>query len=407
MFVRLFTPYFVRPSLRSCDLHLFFWRSHRSSFVVASPLRMPPPSLPLFLLVSFFFFKTHSYHEVVEAEAELEATREVQRRTVRDMRAAEAKAKLELAEARESSDVAAQAATVEKTKLEGRLAAVQSRLDELVSTMTASTTMPQKLQQGTFGGGMLSPLSSPIATHTTPTRNGTKVGSFMDVTGAMIETPTILNMSLVSANHQMKMGGMGRLGIHALHDDIDTDIFGSLGLQPGHQPMQSDAVGGGRSSVSSLGGGGAGGFVVQLEKLHLTVKQRESEALAARERLRQVEEVRDALTLEVQELGKRNYDLEILAVEAPKLRKVSSSYSSNEKSTLSHAHTKSLCDSSFSHTKANASLKKKNLVLLELLGEKTEEMEEIQADLLEAKKVYKVQLKSLFGQRDACGSPSG
>ena len=52
------------------------------------------------------------------------------------------------------------------------------------------------------------------------------------------------------------------------------------------------------------------------------MRQREGEALAARERLRSVEEVRDALTVEVQELGRRNNDLEQLAVEAPKLRKV-------------------------------------------------------------------------------------
>ena len=52
------------------------------------------------------------------------------------------------------------------------------------------------------------------------------------------------------------------------------------------------------------------------------MRQREGEALAARERLRSVEEVRDALTVEVQELGRRNNNLEQLAVEAPKLRKV-------------------------------------------------------------------------------------
>ena len=231
--------YKLVPNIGVGDKKWFLIKRRRSIHASASDTRQKKP--------------TTANRQRLEA-----AIAEVQRRTVRDMRAAEARAKLELAEARESSDVAAQAATVEKTKLEGRLAAVQSRLDELVSTMTASTTMPQKLQQGTFGGGMLSPLSSPIATHTTPTRNGTKVGSFMDVTGAMIETPTILNMSLVSANHQMKMGGMGRLGIHALHDDIDTDIFGSLGLQPGHQPMQSDAVGGGGVVLAVLGVGALG-----------------------------------------------------------------------------------------------------------------------------------------------------
>ena len=54
---------------------------------------------------------------------------------------------------------------------------------------------------------------------------------------------------------------------------------------------------------------------------------------------------------------------------------------------------------SFSRAAAqsNASLKKKNLVLLELLGEKTEEMEELQGDLAEAKRVYKAQLEHLVG----------
>ena len=111
----------------------------------------------------------------------------------------------------------------------------------------------------------------------------------------------MLNMSLLS----------NAPNLHPIRNQ--DEMFGNMGLQPGHQPMQNGGA--------TAGGGGVG-FVVQLEKLHLTVKQREGEALAARERLRQAEEVRDALTHEVAQLGHRNNELEVLAVEAPKLRTV-------------------------------------------------------------------------------------
>lgn len=46
-------------------------------------------------------------------------------------------------------------------------------------------------------------------------------------------------------------------------------------------------------------------------------------------------------------------------------------------------------------------------MLLELLGEKTEEMEDLQADLIEVKKVYKVQLEQLLGKSGISETGSG
>jgi len=74
-----------------------------------------------------------------------------------------------------------------------------------------------------------------------------------------------------------------------------------------------------------------------------------------------------ALTSEVQELGRRNTSLEAAGKEAPTLR---------EQCTA---------------------LTKKNNVLLELLGEKTEALEELQADLDDVKKVYRTQLEQVMG----------
>jgi len=74
-----------------------------------------------------------------------------------------------------------------------------------------------------------------------------------------------------------------------------------------------------------------------------------------------------ALTGEVQELGRRNAALDVAGQAAPGLRKQ--------------------C----------AALTKKTNVLLELLGEKTEALEELQADLEDVKKVYRTQLEQVLG----------
>ena len=230
---------------------------------------------------------TSAEDRTAEAEADLEAAREQQRRAARELRTAEAKAKMDRAEAAE----AAEAAAAEAEKLQARLAASEARVEELqAAAAAAAATAAITAGDRRNPHGMLSPLSSPI--HATPTRGEN---------GTLMETPTMLNMSLLS----------NAPNLHPIRNQ--DEMFGNIGLQPGHQPMQNGGA--------TAGGGGVG-FVVQLEKLHLTVKQREGEALAARERLRQAEEVRDALTHEVAQLGHRNNELEVLAVEAPKLRKV-------------------------------------------------------------------------------------
>ena len=78
--------------------------------------------------------------------------------------------------------------------------------------------------------------------------------------------------------------------------------------------------------VGSMGSIGMQGSVVQLEKLGLALSQREAEAASAAERLRQVEEVRDALTSEVLELGKRNQDLSKAASKAATMERKASAF---------------------------------------------------------------------------------
>lgn len=88
---------------------------------------------------------------------------------------------------------------------------------------------------------------------------------------------------------------------------------------------------------------------------------------ARRSLSRQVEAVCAALTGEVQELGRRNAALEAAGQAAPGLRKQ--------------------C----------AALAQQTHVLLELLGEKTEALEELQADLDDVKAVYRTQLEQVLG----------
>lgn len=123
--------------------------------------------------------------------------------------------------------------------------------------------------------------------------------------------------------------------------------------------MVSPGTGSGEASGENdvhLVSGGSSAFVMELEKLHLQLKQRQSEVSSQADRLRQVEEVRDALTSEVLELGQRNTELQKLASSTQKL----------EKKVMT--------------------ITKKNNVLLELLGEKTEEVEDLQASIEQLKR---------------------
>jgi len=239
-----------------------------------------------------------SEDRAVEAEAEAEALRELVRRGGLDLKAVQAKHRL-LAEEKRGQHEASLS----------DLASEKDTLEEQVAQLKAAASADSRYHHHP----------------STPVRSGNTNGS-------------------PSPSPRSKIGGGGEEGGEdssssgmLSSSSEHSDMFGGLGTQPGHQPGGC--------------GGGGGAFVVQLEKLHLTVKQRESECLAARQRCGQVEAVCDALTSEVQELGRRHGDLEAVALEAPKLKK------------------------------QNAKLKQKNNVLLELLGEKTEELEDMQQRL--------------------------
>lgn len=106
----------------------------------------------------------------------------------------------------------------------------------------------------------------------------------------------------------------------------------------------------------------AGVSVLELEKLHQVLKRREAELGIQAEKLRVTQTARDALTSEVLDLGERNQELMKAAARCPVLEK-----------------------------RALAT-KKKNDILLELLGEKSEELEELQGDMEEMKRVFHLNL---------------
>lgn len=280
----------------------------------------------------------------VEAEAEAEALKEQVRRAGRDLKAAQAKHKLQAEEVREALESAKIEGGSEKDALEAQAAHLSADLDDA------------RRRLGHHGGGSGGGSSS--SSHSLPAT---------PVRGDNATTPTTPRSATagkgggeVSSNN----GGDGGDGSSNSDDHLSSDNE-MFGLQPGHQPgtMMMGGIhhigpGGmlmGGVTASSGGGsggvGGGGGFVVQLEKLHLTVKQREAECAASRQRCGQVEAVCDALTSEVQELSRRHGELEAVAAEAPRLKK------------------------------QNTKLTQKNNVLLELLGEKTEELEDIQQRL--------------------------
>ncbi|CAM9854451.1 unnamed protein product, partial [Hapterophycus canaliculatus] len=104
------------------------------------------------------------------------------------------------------------------------------------------------------------------------------------------------------------------------------------------------------SGVVNGGGGGSGGGAsfAEVERLQSLARQREGQADVLQQRLEAVQATRDALTDEVTSLGRRNTELEALAKAVPLL-------------------------------KAQAlELREKNNMLLDLLGEKTEDLEAVQ-----------------------------
>ena len=89
-----------------------------------------------------------------------------------------------------------------------------------------------------------------------------------------------------------------------------------------------------------------------------------------------MESVCEALTTEVRQLSARNAELEAAGAEAPQLRRRA------------------------------AALGKKNDVLLELLGEKTEALEEAAADLADVKRMYREQLEQVMGGGGGGSAPA-
>eukprot|EP01084_Bolivina_argentea_P109600 195913_1 len=103
-----------------------------------------------------------------------------------------------------------------------------------------------------------------------------------------------------------------------------------------------------------------------LKRLKSTIRTREGEVKGLRYRIKELEQVRDALTDEVAELGRRNAKLEEQARDLPCV------------------------------LKARNELAQKNELLLEMVGERDEEMEALQSDLRDAKTAFRNQIEALL-----------
>lgn len=146
---------------------------------------------------------------------------------------------------------------------------------------------------------------------------------------------------------------------------LERTIAGSL-----HGGVESPSS---RSHLSSSGpaqgsvaNGGDGVSILALEKLQQALRQKEEEVIHLQERLQDVERTRDALTQEITVLGKKTSLLQG-SLHAAKVLKTQVT-----------------------------ELTQKNDVLLELLGEKTEELESLQDEISEVKSRFRKQLDELL-----------
>ncbi|CAM9494582.1 unnamed protein product [Ectocarpus sp. 4 AP-2014] len=148
---------------------------------------------------------------------------------------------------------------------------------------------------------------------------------------------------------------------------------GSFSIDDSYAGSQSGTP---RAGVAANGGGGGGGGAAgasfaEVERLHSLAKQRQGQADVLQQRLEAVQATRDALTEEVTSLGRRNTELEALAKAVPLLRDQA------------------------------LELQDKNGVLLDLLGEKTEDLEAVQADMREMQNMYRAQYDELLTRAGA------
>jgi len=233
---------------------------------------------------------------LVELEAELQALQENQRKGAREAKVIEAKLRSQLSEATEAAEDLRAEVRAERDLHASKLVRLQEELEDLRA-----------------GGSMNLPLTPSPA-------EVAAGGGWVDFSPSFVGPPST----------PLKGRGTPR-------------------------PRTPQDVGGEELSALGSGASAQAAYVMQLEKLRLLLKQRESENAGNQERLRHVEEVRDALTHELQELGRQNAEFKVLAEQSAALKQ---------------------------EVKV---LVKKNDLLLELLGEKTEELEEAQDELVRLK----------------------
>lgn len=199
-------------------------------------------SRTLFFCCCFFLY--------LQLEAELESTSERQVKTQRELKASSAKAKLLLEEAQEQLATQQSEWQSEKVVLEEANARLTSELHEL-KRRSASSGGFSRLHNSS---------SSPGKGYGSHENKGSSFGHDLDIAGGGEEA--------AGAGDEAQFRGM-------LSDLVSQG--------PGHQPDARHVT-----MPPLRQGGGGSGFVVELEKLHLLVKQREAEAKQAKDRLKQV-----------------------------------------------------------------------------------------------------------------------
>ncbi|CAB1105572.1 unnamed protein product [Ectocarpus sp. CCAP 1310/34] len=174
-------------------------------------------------------------------------------------------------------------------------------------------------------------------------------------------------------NSRLYGGSLDRGGRRGPPETWSRRDSGSFSIDDSFAGSQSGTP---RAGVAANGGGGGGGGAAgasfaEVERLHSLAKQRQGQVDVLQQRLEAVQATRDALTEEVTSLGRRNTELEALAKAVPLLRDQA------------------------------LELQDKNGVLLDLLGEKTEDLEAVQADMREMQNMYRAQYDELLTRAGA------
>ncbi|KAJ3291881.1 TATA element modulatory factor 1 [Borealophlyctis nickersoniae] len=128
-----------------------------------------------------------------------------------------------------------------------------------------------------------------------------------------------------------------------------------------------------------------------IERLHSSVKQLEGQISSLQTQLQMATQTRDGLADELVKLTNENETMWVLCVYSGSIKQLCDSYLSTRKATMSKLQ---------SAEKEKEDLNIRYLAALELLGEKTEQADELRADIQDMKDAFRVQVTELLAEVD-------